>query len=379
MRGGIRRRLARAIGGLLGHLYPSSRTGWARAMAAEIEAVEEDGAALRFALGCLWGGCRVVAAGKLSSPGGGRPMILTLSRLREPRVAAIACALAATCLGIFYLAAAGAPLRYPVVNGAAFLLGVVALGGVSGAIAQTRRYADRLPILLGACLLATALAGAAADGASRWILVGPLGVQVSLVLLPLAIVTFARFPTFPGCAGIAVAALALALQPDRAMAGVLVLGMATLAVARPGRWSLAALAAAVAAFAAAMMRPDAPPAVPFVDQILFTAFDVHLAAGAAVLFGALLLLVPPVVGWRGDPARHLYLVLGAVWLGCIAAAVLGNYPTPVVGYGGSAILGYLLSFSSLPSAAEARRENDAAAPAESAGRIDGLGRSASPA
>jgi cell division protein FtsW (lipid II flippase) len=27
----------------------------------------------------------------------------------------------------------------------------------------------------------------------------------------------------------------------------------------------------------------------------------------------------------------------------IAAAAIGNYPTPLVGYGGSAILGYLLS------------------------------------
>jgi hypothetical protein len=30
------------------------------------------------------------------------------------------------------------------------------------------------------------------------------------------------------------------------------------------------------------------------------------------------------------------------------AAALGNYPTPIVGYGGSAIIGYALSLLALP-------------------------------
>ena len=41
-------------------------------------------------------------------------------------------------------------------------------------------------------------------------------------------------------------------------------------------------------------------------------------------------------------------VFGTVWLGVIVAAALGNYPTPLVGYGGSAILGYALSLSFMP-------------------------------
>jgi hypothetical protein len=93
--------------------------------------------------------------------------------------------------------------------------------------------------------------------------------------------------------------------------------------------------------------------VPYVDQILFTAFDVHSLAGAAVLAGSLLLLVPSIVGVRTDPARaHIHLVFGAIWLGCVLAAGLGNYPTPVVGYGGSAILGYMLSLSAFRGTAQ---------------------------
>lgn len=273
----------------------------------------------------------------------------SFGELRNPRNMAVACALAATCLGIAYLVAAGAPIRYPVVNAVAFLLGVVALGALARAAQPVGRYSGPLLLVLGASLLATALLGTSADGASRWIWIGPLSVQLSLVFLPVMIVAFARMPTPLGSVAIGVAAIALALQPDRAMAGVLALGLAVLAAARPGRFSIGALLVALAAFGTALGRPDALPAAAFVDRILFTAFDVHLLAGAAVLLGALLLLVPAVAGPRDDPDHgYIYLVFGAVWLGCILAAALGNYPTPVLGYGGSAILGYLLSVSLLP-------------------------------
>ena len=285
--------------------------------------------------------------------------------LRHQRMIGVACALAATCLGIAYLTAAGAPASRSVVNGVAFLLGVVALVGIGGAMPQIARYSGPVLLVMGLSLLVTALLGAAADGASRWIMIGPLSVQVSLVLVPFMAVTFARFSTLAGCLGIIVAALALALQPDRAMAGVLALGMTVLAVRRPSRLAASALIAAIIAFLVSMMRPDMLPAIPFVDQILFTAFDVHILAGAAVWLGASLLLVPPILGWRGNPGLgHAYLVFGAVWLGCIAAAALGNYPTPVVGYGGSAILGYLLTFSLLPPKAGSANERAAAADEE---------------
>ena len=280
--------------------------------------------------------------------------------LRQQRMVGIACALAATCLGIAYLTAAGAPASRSVVNGVAFLLGVVALVGIGGAMPQISRYSGPVLLVMGLSLMVTALLGAAADGASRWIMIGPLSVQVSLVLVPFMAVTFARYPTLAGCLGIAVAALALALQPDRAMAGALAFSMAVLAITRPSSLSVGALMVAVTAFVVSLVRPDTLPAVPYVDQILFTAFDVHILAGAAVWLGALLLLVPPIIGWRGDPdLAHAYLVFGAIWLGCIAAAALGNYPTPVVGYGGSAILGYLLTFSLLPTSTRSAIEHAA--------------------
>ncbi|MDP9421286.1 MAG: hypothetical protein M3Q19_00360 [Pseudomonadota bacterium] len=258
------------------------------------------------------------------------------------------------------------------------MLGVVALVGVGGAMPQISRYSGPVLLVMGLSLLVTAMLGAAADGASRWIMVGPLSVQVSLVFLPFMAVTFTRYPSLPGCIGIAVAAVALALQPDRAMAGVLAFSMAVLAITRPSRLSAGVLMVAFTAFLVSLLRPDTLPAVPYVDQILFTAFDVHVFAGAAVWLGALLLLVPPIVAWRRNAELgHVHLVFGAVWLGCIAAAALGNYPTPVVGYGGSAILGYLLTFSPLPASTRSISEHAAAADGDDAAPSDQLRRSAS--
>jgi hypothetical protein len=153
-----------------------------------------------------------------------------------------------------------------------------------------------------------------------------------------------------GTVAIALAACALAAQPDRAMAAVLVAGMAAVLLARPGRLPALALAAAIAGFGVAMLQPDALPAVPFVDRIFYTAFDVHPAAGAAVIAGCVLLLAPALAGWRGNAERPAAYAFGACWAAVIVAAALGNYPTPLVGYGGSAVLGYLLSAGLLPAA-----------------------------
>lgn len=350
MRLSLARRAALLIANRLQSAFPARLSSWARAMRHEIEAIEGDRQALAFALGCLWTGWRSAALGQFSFSARGEGMTSRWNgALREPRTIGVASAVAATSLGILYLVSAGAPARYVVVNLAALALGLVALGIVDKAGLRDRPSSGFAVALLGASLLATALFGASADGASRWIWIGPLSVQVSLVLVPFMLVSFAGRRDRLGTAGIALAALALALQPDRAMAGMLALGLAALATSRRDVYSMTALLAASAAFAASLARPDALPAVRFVDRVLYTSFSVHPLAGAAVLLGLCLLVLPAIAGRLRDPANDgAYRVFGALWIGAIAAAALGNYPTPVVGYGGSAILGYVLSLAVFP-------------------------------
>ena len=48
-----------------------------------------------------------------------------------------------------------------------------------------------------------------------------------------------------------------------------------------------------------------------------------------------------------------------LWTGAVVAAALGNYPTPLVGYGSSAVIGYCLSLLAfLPPREQARSGRD---------------------
>ena len=205
-------------------------------------------------------------------------------------------------------------------------------------------------------LLGTALFAAKVDSASRWVNVGPLSVQVSLIVVPAIIVLYAQSADASGTAGIAIAAFALAARPDRAMAGVLAAGMAAVLLTKRSWLSAFALATAAAGFGATLLLPDAFPAVPFVDRILYTAFDVHAAAGLAVVGGCFVLIAPALIGaLRTFQERPAMAAFGACWATVVAAAAIGNYPTPLVGYGGSAVLGYLISVAQLPSRIEGTR------------------------
>ena len=386
MSGGAARRLAIAIARLTTILLPASQGSWSRAMIVEAAELDDDAEALRFAMGCLWAAVVQAAAHHLSGSGNevrgahhheteARPMEQFESAWRDPRAIGLACAAGAVGLGIVYLAAAQAPWVYIVVNATAFVMGLIAYAplvrwGWGGA-----RRSGAIVLALAAVLMATALFGASADGATRWIRLGSLGVQVSLLFLPMMIVAFARHRDAIGAAGLIVAALAMALQPDRAMAGVLAGSLLMLAILRFDVRVGLALLAAVAAFAITLVRPDTSPTSPWVDRILYTSFEVHPLAGTAVLTGALLLVFPAVYALaRCSVQREVYAVFGIVWIGVIAAAALGNYPTPLVGYGGSAVLGYVLSLASAAPVAASRRAADGAT-GEGAPRPDTMRRS----
>lgn len=283
-----------------------------------------------------------------------------MSRLRlalpGQRTFIIAAAVAATGLGLAYMAMAGAPTSYLAMNIGALAFGLAIAAGIIVTARAVRLDPGAANVVLAAMLLLTALLGTSADGATRWVALGRLFIQPSLIVLPLLAIGIARAPGVRSIAAAGIAALALALQPDRAMAGALAAGMAALVLVRPGRVSLVVLGLAAAGFMATLLRPDALPAMPYVDQIFYSSFAVHPLAGLAVSLGAVLLVVPAAIGMIRDPDdRAVHAVFGAIWAAIAIAAALGNYPTPVVGYGASAIIGYLLCLPGIPARAPAGR------------------------
>lgn len=257
----------------------------------------------------------------------------------------VGCAIGAVALGIVHLVLAGAPPRAGLVNAAALVLGLLLFAGLRG---RPLPHAP-MSLLAASALLATAQAGTSVDGIARWVGVGPLLIQPAMVLLPAMVVAFARKRSRGGAAAIAIAAIALAAQPDRGMAGALAAAVAGLALSRRDALSSLAAVAALAGFGITLGRADTLPPEPFVEGVITSSFAAGTFAGLAAAGGLALLLAPSAIGWwRGADEPDASLAFGAVWLGVIVAATLGNYPTPVVGYGGSAILGYCLSLAALP-------------------------------
>lgn len=289
----------------------------------------------------------------------------------RPRFTGVACATGAVTLGLVYMAVAGAPARYLAINVIALMIGLTLLTLLGRTMLAGRQLTSAAIVAMAGALLATALLGNSVEGAARWVRLGGFSIQPSLILMPAMLGAFARCRNTVSALGMIVAAIAMALQPDRAMAGVLAAGLAALAIMRPDRFVVAALFTSIAGFAATLARSDTLPAVPYVDGILYSSFDVHALAGVAVWGGSILLLVPAIIGWYRDPSsRETYAAFGALWLAATVAAALGNYPTPVVGYGSSAIVGYALSLLALPklvevhgaATADAHRDDGAAPP-----------------
>jgi len=330
-------------------------------MGRELAEISHDGAALRFAAGCLGAVLALAIKERLKSIWAAArgvlfplaPSIWSLLTMNSisarPRLLGLICGAGAVGMGMAYMLAAGAPSRYLLVNLAALVVGATAWLALSRTGGSRLASAGIATLALAVPLLATALFGVAVDGASRWVSIGPLNLQVSLIVLPTIVVLYARRPDALGTAGVLAAALALATQPDRAMAGVLLAGLVGLVFAKPGRLAMMAAAASILAFGWTLLTPDSLPAAAYVDRILYSAFDVHPLAGLAVVIGAAALVMPALIGLsRGAGERPALLAFGGCWSGVVAAAALGNYPTPLVGYGGSAVLGYLLSVALLP-------------------------------
>lgn len=357
---GVRRLITDQLCKLLRAILPNRLAHWSDALRAEIASIPDEGEAFGFALESFFGLLpRALVArahtimgamfGPYEPAGDTKTMRILYERLQQPMTAGALCAIAATVLGLIYMAAAGAPLLYLSMNFGALVIGLLLLAVSAGTSTYASRWMVVGILFLAVLLLATSMFGSSLEGATRWVSIGPLFVQTSLLVLPMIIVGFARTRTVATTIAILVAAVALALQPDRAMAGVLTAGMMVLALYKFDRRVAIALIGAVTAFLVALTRPDTLPAVPYVDRVYYSAFEVSFLAGAAVILGSILLLLPAIFVWRETgTGRSTAVVFGAVWLAIMLAAALGNYPTPVVGYGSSAIIGYLLSLAALP-------------------------------
>lgn len=267
-------------------------------------------------------------------------------RLYSPVIATATCGAAAVAIGMMVMAWGGAPRHFPVVNGVALLLGLIVAAGFA-LVPRLWRWGS-LAAAIG--LLATALYGIEIDGIRRWVPLGPVQIQPAFLFLPFILCLYARCPRDPLAAlAVVVAAAGIALQPDRSMAVALAgVGLMILLALRD-RMRAAVAVVALAALGAALMHADPLVPVPFVEDVLRHGWRAGPATAVALGIATLLLLLAPFVHIRRlEASRQRALVAFLlVWLMLLIASVIGPYPTPLLGYGASAVIGYCIAIVTL--------------------------------
>lgn len=249
--------------------------------------------------------------------------------------------LAASLLAI---RAAGASTSMLVVQAAAGLIAAASIFLMSRVRSALSFRAQTTIMALSLFVVAaTALFGVTMDGATRWIGVGPVLLHTASLVLPVAVWAFATRPASLLTAGLCAAiAVTLAVQPDGGAAVAFALAVVARLWVHRGRLDWVSAAVAVLAAAWAWTRPDSLPAVSYVEEVVSAAFATALLIG--VFAGLMLTLLPApfvFIGLKHDSAAAL--ALGALWGGFVLAGIFGNFPTPVIGYGASPLLGWGVS------------------------------------
>lgn len=324
-------------------LAPADALTWSRAMRAEITAIPDRRDAFRFAMGCVRAALTLRLRALMRQP----TASVILPGAPAPLLAVQThCGCAAAAIGVLYLVVAEAPLALIAVNVAAVMMGLLLVLTSPRLRYVSSSVATGVVVGIAALLLLTAMLGRAVDGVSRWVMIGGFALHTTLLFLPLAVLLFAQTVNRWTTVAMVAIAGAVALQPDRAMACALGAALLSLLLVRRTPGVARAACAATAAALLTWWRADPLPAVPFVDQILWSGFRLHPLLGVALWFGSALLFIPMLL-MRSAAARPACVATGVCWGAVVVASALGAYPTPLVGYGGAAIVGYFLCLAAL--------------------------------
>lgn len=339
----------------LGHLIyitaPDHRKDWARAMQAEIVAINASGAAFAYAIGCLIACYRFHLELQFS------PHTIWSATMKDSfTISAIFAGIVACLIGLTYLRFAGAPDTMLAVNSAALILGILLAAAIRFTVKITDRFLTGLAVLGALILLGTSLFGFAIEDARRWILIGPFFIQTSLILLPVIMISFAKTQNTAASLAVIISAIAMAIQPDRALAGMLCAAVFGVCWLKPSLKTKFLSVIGAAAFAITLIQPDNLPAVPYVDHILWSAFDTNPLIGASLWFGSFLLISPLIFVPKSQRTQS-HFAFTLCWFALVIAAAMGAYPTPILGYGASAIIGYFLSLALVTPREQVRTAN----------------------
>ena len=250
--------------------------------------------------------------------------------------------LAAVAMGAFVCAQSGVPPGLWVRNLIAWGVGAAFAAAIS---ASRPGYAAAVALIVAPAGLAASLLARDPSGVHRWVDLGPLHMNVAMVLAPAVVVALAarggasRWPW--GAAFVALSLLVV--QPDAsqatAFAAALVLIASRMAWPFAARGAVSGVAGLLAA--AAWLRPDPLLPVPEVEEVIGLANTLSpLAAGLAIGLLAATSLASLFMTRAARPQLRLTgQALSVCFLLWSATPWIGAFPVPWIGIGMSPILG----------------------------------------
>lgn len=241
-------------------------------------------------------------------------------------------------VGIINMAIGAAPAHYLAVNAAALGLALAAMR-LSPAIDDGQAP---LAIAVGAVIVLffPVLTGPEVDGVSRWIGLGPVQLHSGMLVLPVLAALLSRLKPAHRLTLVALAAIAVSIQPDRASAIALLAATgAAMLVKRSAVNAIQLLLAGLAGLAvlATFAQPDVLLPVRFVETVFSDAWQHHPAVAVILMAIIVATLTLPALGHRTR------IPAAASVAGFAIAPLIGAYPVPLLGYGASAILGFGLA------------------------------------
>ncbi|PEC48271.1 cell division protein [Bacillus sp. AFS077874] len=187
-------------------------------------------------------------------------------------------------------------------------------------------------------------------GVHRWIAIGPLRFNIALVLVPLLLIQLSSLmkskPFWLTFGFALIFTVLLLFQPDASQltAFTFAISFLLLNIIKNKSVQILLLIVFILLIIFSWSHLDQLAPVPYVEDILSLVKEMGIGWLVLAIISLLILLMPFFL-FPPNSAKPLSFSLGIYFLISILSSFYGNFPVPIMGYGTSPFIGYLIAIS----------------------------------